>query len=194
LLIFDLTRSLRPDVPRLSEDIRHSFSRSYRTILPNSLGWILPNTFAFCRSKNGKTEVVTPLFESQQGHLCRFWVRISGFLLLYIFTGSKNCPKPTYVGPFAHSPGSPHYETPPNSVLSRNDGCGRTILKRLYRILRKPESTGILTGFPFSLLRLGSRLGSAYSRQKNFSEKPLSVRWSGFSPDFCCYSWQDSHS
>lgn len=29
----------------------HPFSRTYRTILPNSLEWILPNTFAFCSSE-----------------------------------------------------------------------------------------------------------------------------------------------
>jgi len=90
----------------------------------------------------------TPL-PTQQRHLCRFSVRSLRNLLIHIFMGSRNRPKPAYAGLIAYSLSSPHDETPSDSMLNHSDGYGRAILNRLCMMHWFLSGTGILTGFPF---------------------------------------------
>ncbi len=150
---------------------RHPFYRRYGASLPSSLGWIAP----------------TRLRLLTQGHLCQILVRAQGILSSSLFTDPGAQPKPPCGSPFAHSPGSPRYETPQVSMLGWDDDPTRPTSRcreldsrcRMY-----PYGTGILTRFPFGRVGLRAPLGPTNPQLMIVAEETLPFRRTGFSPVF----------
>ena len=135
----------------------HSFSRSYRAILPSSFAVLCPShlrllTLGTCVS-------------SRYGHLYGFsW---DPGIIRLLLTPSRS----------SHHDGSPiDYRTLRHSMTEVHElALAVTIIaERLTNI----------NAFPIRTFRLRMPLGPANPRLKNIAEEPLPLRWCGFSPHY----------
>ena len=133
----------------------HSFSRSYRAILPSSFAVLCPSHLRLLT----------------QGHLCQFSVRSP----LRLFTGPWPHSSSLTPSRSSHRYGSPiDYRTLRHSMTEVHElALAVTIIaERLTNI----------NAIPFRSSRLRLTLGPANPRLKNIAEEPLPLRWYGFSP------------
>ena len=133
----------------------HSFSRSYRAILPSSFAVLCPSHLRLLT----------------QGHLCQFSVRSP----LRLFMGPWPHSSSLTPSRSSHRYGSPiDYRTLRHSMTEVHElALAVTIIaERLTNI----------NAIPFRSSRLRLTLGPANPRLKNIAEEPLPLRWYGFSP------------
>ncbi len=135
----------------------HSFSRSYRAILPSSFAVLCPShlrllTLGTCVS-------------SRYGHLYGFsW---DPGIIRRLLTPSRS----------SHHDGSPiGYRT------LRHPMTGVHELARAVTIVVEGHTN--INAFPIRTFRLRMPLGPANPRLKNIAEEPLPLRWCGFSPHY----------
>ena len=135
----------------------HSFSRSYRAILPSSFAVLCPShlrllTLGTCVS-------------SRYGHLYGFsW---DPGIIRLLLTPSRS----------SHHDGSPiGYRT------LRHPMTGMHELARA--VTRFAEGHTNINAFPFRTSRLRMSLGPANPRLMNIAEEPWPLRWCGFSPHY----------
>ena len=135
----------------------HSFSRSYRAILPSSFAVLCPSHLRLLT----------------QGHLCQFSVRSP----LRLFMGPWPHSSSLTPSRSSHRYGSPiDYRTLRHSMTEVHElALAVTIIaERLTNI----------NAIPFRSSRLRLTLGPANPRLKNIAEEPLPLRWCGFSPHY----------
>ena len=135
----------------------HSFSRSYRAILPSSFAVLCPSHLRLLT----------------QGHLCQFSVRSP----LRLFTGpwphSSFAPAFSIFSPLRFSDRLSNASTP-------HDRRARTSPSRHHIA----EGHTNINAFPFRTSRLRMSLGPANPRLMNIAEEPWPLRWCGFSPHY----------
>ena len=135
----------------------HSFSRSYRAILPSSFAVLCPSHLRLLT----------------QGHLCQFSVRSP----LRLFTG----PWP-HSSSLTPSRSSHRYGSPIDYRTLRHPMTGMHELARA--VTRFAEGHTNINAFPFRTSRLRMSLGPANPRLMNIAEEPWPLRWCGFSPHY----------
>ena len=116
----------------------------------------------------------------RHGHLCWIWVRT----LYSPFHGPQ-------VGPTFAVPPFVRFvplRLPRTWTVRPREGVARSTPRRQLSLC---SGAGILTSFPVVLRELREDLGPANPQLTNSAEEPLSIRPSGFSPDFRCYCGQD---
>ena len=135
----------------------HSFSRSYRAILPSSFAVLCPShlrllTLGTCVS-------------SRYGHLYGFSWDLG--IIRLLLTPSRS---------------SHHYGSPIDYRTLRHPMTGMHELARA--VTRFAEGHTNINAFPFRTSRLRMSLGPANPRLMNIAEEPWPLRWCGFSPHY----------
>ncbi len=135
----------------------HSFSRSYRAILPSSFAVLCPShlrllTLGTCVS-------------SRYGHLYGFSWDLG--IIRLLLTPSRS---------------SHHYGSPIDYRTLRHPMTGVHELARAVTIVVEGHTN--INAFPIRTFRLRMPLGPANPRLKNIAEEPLPLRWCGFSPHY----------